>query len=335
MALDPAAASVLRAGLADAWPGAELAAEPQPLTGGFWAALYRITVTGQPAGIPSDLILRIAPDADMGTKELVVQRAVADLGYPTPAVRLQGGTDPAMGGTWSLMDLAPGSMPLKDLDGLGALRKAPGLLSSLPGVLATVSVQLHDLDPAPVTAAVAQAVPHLAWTLPDLLDRFAERAAVRHRTDLAAKVRRLAERAPEPQRLSVTHGDLHPLNLLVDEHGTTTVLDWNNGLLADPCFDVAYTSLILAHPPLGASGPMAAVIGRVGARMSKKFLAAYAERVPQTDLTNLDWYRGVHGARILVELTVRASEDPVAAAKHPFSSLVGTAQELLARAIGD
>ena len=92
--------SNIEARLADAWPGTTLGMEPQPLAGGFWASMYRLRLVGQPLGVPSDVVFRIAPDAAMGAKELAVQRTIAEMGFGTPRVRLAGPVDDALGGVW-------------------------------------------------------------------------------------------------------------------------------------------------------------------------------------------------------------------------------------------
>src|SRR6266849_8514104 len=95
----------IRSRIAEAWPGTTLVEEPTPLTGGFWASMYRLRLEGQPQAVPLDVVYRIAPDAAMGAKELAVQQTVADQGFSTPQIWLTGSADD-IGGTWSVMDFA-------------------------------------------------------------------------------------------------------------------------------------------------------------------------------------------------------------------------------------
>jgi aminoglycoside phosphotransferase (APT) family kinase protein len=93
-------------------------------------------------------VFRIAPNAAIGAKEVAVQQAVSELGFPTPAVRLSRPHDAPLGGSWSVMDFAAGSSPLGDLNGFAALRRGIGLFGRLPKQLATPMANLHALDPA-------------------------------------------------------------------------------------------------------------------------------------------------------------------------------------------
>ena len=147
MTIESAISTLIGSRIAEAWPGTTLATEPTPLTGGFWASMYRLRLDGQPRAVPTEVVFRIAPDAAMGAKELAVQQAVAELGFPTPRVRLTRPVDDELGGAWSIMDFAPGTPPLGDLNGIAALRSAPALFTRVPGQLADPMAALHTLDP--------------------------------------------------------------------------------------------------------------------------------------------------------------------------------------------
>lgn len=334
MTVDAETRAAIAAHIAAAWPGARLTAPPATLTGGFWASMYRLQLEGQPGGVPSDTVFRIAPDAAMGTKELVVQKAVADLGYPTPQVRLTGPPDDELRGPWSVMDFASGNPPLGSLDGIGALRRAPRLLSRLPDQLAVPMAQLHALDPDSVSAAVVQAAPSVAWRVADLVAHFESAAHDLGRPDLAAAVRVLAERRPSEGTTVICHGDLHPFNLLVRADGDITVIDWTAAIRAEPVYDAAFTAMLLANPPLDAPGPVQAVIRRIGAGLGRRFLARYRTLAPSHDLGALDWYRALHSSRILIEA---ASLDAGAGGSegHPFGALLAVATSTLRAATGE
>jgi len=320
--------------IASAWPGTTLTAEPTPLTGGFWASMYRVQLDGQPDGVPSEVVFRIAPDAAMGLKELTVQRAVAELGYPTPAVRLTGHADDDLGGTWSVMDFAEGTPPLGDLNGIAVLRRAPRLFGALADQLAGPMAALHALDPEPVSAAVSAAAPGVAWRVKDLLEHYEAVAHTLGRADLVAGVAALAERQPPEGATVICHGDLHPFNLLIDDRGVVTVIDWTGAIRAEPAFDVAFTSLLLANPPLDAPGPLGPVIGWVGARLARRFVARYQALAPDRDLRTLDWYRGLHGARALIEIAVIDARPATPPTPHPFRALLPAATRALTAATG-
>lgn len=321
MTIAPEISATINARLADAWPGTTLTAEPDALTGGFWATMYRLRVEGQPPGVPGDLVFRIAPDAAMGAKEIAVQQAVATLGYPTPTIRYARTDDVDEGGPWSIMDFSVGAPPLSDLNGLAALRRAAALFRQLPMQLATPMAALHALDPQSVTTAVTANAPTVAWDIQTLLSHFEAGASSLDRPDLVAIVQALAARRPDPTAEVVCHGDLHPFNLLVADSGATTVLDWTGAILAEPAFDLAYTSMLLATPPLAAPRPLDSIIGRIGDNLSRRFVTSYQTLSPGADLTRLDWYRALHGARMLIELAAIEATRPDAVAAHPFNAL--------------
>ena len=248
---------------------------------------------------------------------------LAALGFPTPAVRI---SEPAAGGDgwWSVADFAAGGPLLAGPDGPAALRRAPQLIRDLPRQLARTMTALHCLDPEPVTAAVRAAAPEVAWTVEDVLAQFRIGAESRERSDLVAVIDEHAGRMPHGDRLVVCHGDFHPFNVLTD--GTDfVVLDWTGALLADPCFDVAFTELVVGNPPLVLPGPLA-VVGRLAGRvLAHRFLRAYRAANPTASLEHLDWYRALHRVRVLLErarLRFRHGDQRVG---HPFELLAPVA----------
>lgn len=188
--------------------------------------MYRLRLEHQPEAVPTDVVFRIAPDAAMGAKELAVQQTVADLGFATPRVRLTRPPDQELGGAWSVMDFATGTPPLGDLNGIGALRRAPTLFNRLPAQLAGPMAALHALDPEPVSAAVDAMAPTVVWRVDRLLEHFEVAASALDRPDLATAIRALIHRRPPEGVTVICHGDLHPFNLLVTDDGAVTVIDW-------------------------------------------------------------------------------------------------------------
>lgn len=327
-------ADVISARIAEAWPGTTLAAEPAPLTGGFWASMYRLHLEHQPEAVPPDVVFRIAPDAAMGAKELAVQQSVADLGFPTPRVRLTRPADQELGGAWSVMDFATGTPPLGDLSGVAALLRAPKLFARLPAQLAGPMVALHALDPEPVSAAVEAMAPTVVWRVDRLLEHFEVAASALDRPDLVAAVRVLIDlRLPEGDTV-ICHGDLHPFNLLVTAGGDITVVDWTAAIRAEPAYDVAFTAMLVGNPPLDAPGPLRAVVHRVGATLARRFIARYRTLAPGHDLSNLDWYGALHGTRILIEAANLESRREIGTGDHPFGALVPAAASAVTRVTG-
>jgi aminoglycoside phosphotransferase (APT) family kinase protein len=275
---------------------------PSRLTGGFWAELVSFRLRGAPEGWQGDLVARVMPDPGTAAKETAIQAEVAAQGFPTPSVHLAGGPDTGLGRAFMVMDLAPGAPLLGGLGGLGAIARLPRLARRLPDALAETAARLHRLDPAPVRARLAGASagePGMAA----LVSGLAESAALCDRTDLVAAARWLAEHPPAPAPDVICHGDLHPFNLLVDPDGTVTVLDWSAGRLVPGAYDVAFTGLVLAEPPVAVPSALRPLVRAVGRRLARRFHRAYARHIAtDIDPGSLRWNEGVVCLRALVEV---------------------------------
>ena len=132
----------------------------------------------------------------------------------------------------------------------------------------------------------------------------------------------------------ICHGDLHPFNLLVDADGDITVIDWTAAIRAEPAYDVAFTAMLLANPPLDAPGPLGAVIRRVGARLAHRFVSRYRAVALTATSRALDWYRALHGTRILIEAASLEAR-PGGSEGHPFGALRSVATSALHTATGE
>jgi aminoglycoside phosphotransferase (APT) family kinase protein len=314
-----------------AWPGV-VPGCPAPLSGGFWASMFRVPVTGQPEGVASEVVVRFAPHRAMGAKEAEVQRAVAAQGFPTPPVWVSG-PDDGRDGWWSVMDFSPGAPLLAGLDGVAVLGRAPSLLRTLPVQLAEAAATLHRLEPAPITAAVQAAATGVAWSTGDVLDQFRMGADAAGRDDVVAALDALALDLPTTGGEVVCHGDLHPFNVL-ERDGELVVLDWTGAVLAHPCFDLAFTAFLLANPPLGLPGPLRPVGRAAGGLLARRFVARYARANPQVSLDRLDWFRSLHCARVLVEVAKLRIERGPAGGGHPFLAVEPVAAAHLSAATG-
>jgi len=280
---------------------AELAGAPQPLSGGFWASMSVVRLAG--VAPPADkLVLRLMPDPALAVKEIAIQREIVRQGFPAPTIRLSGSTDAGLGSAFMLMDLAPGAPVLAGLDGIAAVRGLPALARRLAATLGQATAALHALDPAPLRHALAgpgvMAPSDPAGFLASLTaatDRLGDRS-------LSSAASWLAAHPPRPSRQVIAHGDLHPFNLLVDQR-SWTLLDWTSALIADPAYDLAFTTLMLRHPPLTAPGWLRPPIAAAGAALARQFRRAYRRHGGTiSDQRALDWYTSLHALRILIEL---------------------------------
>lgn len=294
--------------------------------------MFRVPVTGQPDGVAAEVVVRFAPHRVMGAKEAEVQRAAADQGFATPSVWVSA-PDDSRDGWWSVMDFSPGAPLLSGLDGVAVLGRAPALLRTLPVQLADAAVALHRLDPTPISAAVQEGAPGVAWSTSAVLDQLRAGGEASGRADVVAAVDALAAELPEAGGEVVCHGDLHPFNVL-RQGEELVVLDWTGAVLAHPCFDLAFTELLLANPPLGLPSPLRPVGRAAGRLLARRFVASYARANPLVSMDRLGWYRALHGARVLVEVAHLRDAHGPGGAGHPFMSVAPAAATQLAAATG-
>jgi aminoglycoside phosphotransferase (APT) family kinase protein len=293
--------------------------------------MFRLDVRGTPAGVPADMVLRLAPHPEMAAKEVAVQRAAAAAGVPTPAIRLSGPAGGPLGEAWAVMDFAPGAPLLADLDGAAAVRRLPEIARRLPAELASAMATIHQLDAAPVVAAVREVAPNTTLTVDELLPHLEAGASTAGRPDLARSVERLVDTRPAERDPVLCHGDVHPLNLLVDGD-RVTVLDWTAAVVAPAAYDVAWTWLLLRFPPVVLPGPLRPAVGAAGRLLAARFLRAHRSVEPAADPADLDWYRTLHAARVLVDLALWEAEGDERAATHPGRLMAPGAQRVLDQA---
>ena len=309
-------------------PGLELDGPPRPLSGGFWAEMWTLTLSQPAAPLPAQVVLRLAPDAQAAARETVVQAAVAAQGYPTPRIHV---SDTGRGDlrAWSVMDFAKGQPLLAGLDGLRALTSLPRLATGLPDTLARVAAELHRLDPEPVESELDTLVAGSAG-IDGLLEHYIGHANVLPDPPLRRLVERVAATRPDSTLRVICHGDLHPFNVLAngDQH---VVLDWTAARIAHPAYDLAFTRLLLANPPLHAPRPLRPVINVAARRIAKRFLATYTKLSPHPiDADILAWYHSLQACRILLDIAGwRSAGTADRHAGHPWFAIEPTLRPLL------
>ena len=306
---------VLRAATGD--PNLAYAEPPRPLSGGFWAELLAFSLADPPPGWPGELVARIMPEAAAALKETIVQGAVAAAGFPTPVVRASG-RDGGLGPAFMVMDHAAGVHLLSGLAGAGAIASALTAMREMPGLLAATMARLHSLDPAPVRDQLGSSC-DTPVTVPGMLVVLREMAYFYGRQDLAAAAHWLIDNPLPPAPEVICHGDLHPFNLLVDG-ADVCLLDWSAALLAPRAYDVAFTSLLLAEPPLDVPSALRPFVRRLGARLARRFVAHYEQDTgARVAIRELRWHQGVACLRALVESAGWAQQGLTEArAGHPW-----------------
>jgi len=299
-------------------PELEFAAKPVRLTGGFWAELLAFRLVDPPPGWPPDLVARVMPDAYVARKESVMQTAVAASGYPTPTVRAVGGSDSTLGQAFMIMDRVSGRPLMAGLGDRRALVSGLGSASRIPDVLASTMAALHAVDPGPVRDELAglTGIPYTVLGMLSFLRDSAERCG---RADLVAAADFLIGHPRPTDREVICHGDLHPFNVLADA-GQITVLDWSASLLGSRSYDVAFTTMMLAEPPLAVPSVLRPSLRALGRLLARRFLRRYqAGAGIRIDRDNLRWHQALVCLRILVEVAGWVHDGSIAGrSDHPF-----------------
>ncbi len=291
---------------------------PVPLAGGFWAEMYDVELADAPCDLDGRLVARIMPDPATAALETAVQRHLTRHGYPVPAIRYAAGPSNDLGRAWSLMDFVPGQPLLGGLSATTAIRHAPTLLRQLPDLLAEAAVALHR---CPVDGLDRELTGHARQAhVHDFLERLAAQAAAIGRHDLERTAEHLTATAPDTR--VICHGDLHPFNLLVDGE-RWTLIDWSTAVTADPHYDLGFTTLMLANPPLSGPAPVRATSRAIGSRLAKRFLHSYEQRTGRpVDTARLAWGRHAHALRALVELATWEANGQLDAHRgHPWLTM--------------
>jgi aminoglycoside phosphotransferase (APT) family kinase protein len=251
-------------------PGLDYTSPLTQLQGGYETSTFRFELDGAPDELSRPLVLRLYPQfygPHNAVWESTVQNVLAGQGYPVAQAYLVCTDMSVLGGAFYIMDCLPGY----------PLVAAP--MESVPGLLGKTHAELHDIDPAPLVEAL-------------------------HDVGITERdyglTSRLANRPPEPERLSVCHGDFHPANLLYADGRVTGVLDWPGFAIADPAFDVANSLTLITIPVRHMAASMPAFASVDWGGVADLYLAAYRAHRP-LDGTNLDYYRVRRCVSALVE----------------------------------
>ena len=245
-------------------PRLDFAAPPSPLAGGFYAEMLRLRLADPPAALDRDLVARIVPNPAAGAWEATVQRQVAQQGFATPTVRLTAPETSPLGRYLIVMDHIDGRPPMAGL-GIGTIaRQIPNLVRHLPDQLARIAAELHALDPEALDGQLDALDSSIPTTISGFVAELTGYAATLGRPDIAAAGQRLLATEPRTSVRSITHGDLHPFNLLVTADGPV-LIDWTVARIAHPAFTLGFAELMLANPPIPLPRAGAALLGPVAA----------------------------------------------------------------------
>jgi aminoglycoside phosphotransferase (APT) family kinase protein len=297
----------------------DFAAPPTPIGGGFWAEIFAIRLAGAPPELSGDLIARIMPERAQGRREIVVQREVAQQGFPAPAVRAAG-DGVHLGRTYLIMDRAPGGPLLAGLDGARAILSLPRTVRRLPRLLAATALDLHLLEPGPIVDALHREAPGASVDTDDLVTYYVQQADELDHELLRAGAAWLVANRTEPERIAICHGDLHPFNLLVDDNDRATLIDWTASRVGDPAYDLSFTTLMIRHAPLDVPAWARPAIRRAAAWLADNIIATYRELARPHGITLTDdrlrWHTTLQLVRVLTEVETLGDQPG-----HPFLAM--------------
>ena len=183
-----------------------------PLSGGWDTTMWRI----EHDGVVSALRLFRAEQHRTVAREVAAMRLAREAGIPVPELRARGGWE---GRPVLLLSWCRGQ-PLAR-----AILRQPRHGRWLGEHFGAMQARIHRITVE--HGSIPAGIDWQGWAGPG---EDALRA-------------RLAATCPRPDAL--LHLDYHPLNVLVDRHGVTAVLDWANAALGDPRADAARTLSIL------------------------------------------------------------------------------------------
>ncbi|MFA5774531.1 MAG: phosphotransferase [Ilumatobacteraceae bacterium] len=282
-------------------PNLVLGGPPQQLSGGFWAENWILNFAPpSKSTLPDRVVLRIAPDPILALWENTIQSGVAKQGYPTPKIYF---SDTAHGDNraWCIMEFVDGMPLLPGIEVVRTFAKLPRLAKSISETLARATADLHRIDIEPIEPELAK-LSDQPISADGLIDEYLSRISELPDLSLRNAVKALAANRPVVSKRVICHGDMHPFNVLVRD-SNYIVLDWTSARIADPVFDVAYTSLLVANPPLKAPKVLRPTINWTGRFLTKRFLASYEEfSKTNIHLDAFEWYQALQALRIIFDL---------------------------------
>jgi aminoglycoside phosphotransferase (APT) family kinase protein len=225
------------------------------ITDGWENEVYSFTIEyGEATDLPAsegkwrkceDLILRIYPGHDAPQKserEFNAMKKLHEIGFPVPQVLLLELNNSPFGKPFVIMEKINGKS-MGDVFDESIEAKRRELLT----LFCQMFVRLHELDwrqfvPEPSIYDTGNAYLFINRWLSE---------AQRHLEDFQANeftpaLNWLKARSSEVpcERLSVTHGDYHPYNILLRNDGAAFVIDWGNVEVADFRSDLTWTLLL-------------------------------------------------------------------------------------------
>ena len=260
---------------------------PTPLGRGMDTRIYSFHLNAEALGPQwsAPLVLRLytsEDQADKAQKETDVQKFAAKLGYPAVEPLLLDRHAEEFGLPIMVMPRMDGR-PMLDL-----VMSSPLSVGRLLRQMADLQVALHALPTA--NCPLERDTPLVERKLLELRNDHTGDA------DQARALEWLEEHKAtvKVEEVVLCHGDFHPLNILVDESGNATVLDWSDAALGDRHFDVARSALIFWIAPIIAERTLERIALRAArGYLQWQYLRSYRRLYPIDD-RRLGYWKALH-----------------------------------------
>lgn len=218
------------------------------LQGGFDTDTYAVSLANAPGELSSELVLRHfrhAGEAMRVVREAAIQNAAASGGHKVPAVPVDSTGVLLDGRPFFLMERVPG-INLGDL-----LMSDQSYAAKFPAIMANLQAGLHKLDTTKLrTHLTAIGVDPEQMKPTRMLNTITRIAEASELPDLLELSQWLTDNFPEqPENPSIVHGDLHPMNILMNEGEVSGLIDWATSMFTHPEYDIAVTRTIFAVGP--------------------------------------------------------------------------------------
>ena len=218
------------------------------MAGGASRELWSLDVEIERAGARGaeclEMVLRCDPPGRVGegdrSLEFRLLRAAAEAGVPVPQVHWCAADAELLGSPFFLMDRVAGeTIPRRLLrdDRYGKARER------MTGQLGAILARIHAVDPAHPDLRGLVAPPEGIEASRAEVERIAAglgELAVEPHPVLDLAERWLLARAPAPRRHAWVHGDYRIGNVVFDEDGVRSILDWELSHLGDPVEDLGW-----------------------------------------------------------------------------------------------
>ncbi len=191
-----------------------------------------------------ELVLRCDPPGRVGEGdrglEFRLLRAAAEAGVPVPRVHWFASRSDLLGSPFFLMERIRGESIPRRLLRDARYAKTRGVLA---GQLGAILARIHAMDPTDPALAGLEACPDAVSPSHAEIERVAKgvrELAVEPHPVLDLAERWLRERAPHPARRTLVHGDYRVGNVVFDESGVRSILDWELAHAGDPVEDLGW-----------------------------------------------------------------------------------------------